>query len=140
MTLLYIPQCRSIDDNTIWHRTAAALPRPAEKIAIVSFVLVFLCGVVLGAVVMSFSGHASLHGTPPLAAGAALSMSVPEWKERLDLTDQQTGQLQSILDDFSHYYDNVLADGNSRIMQILNRGPAAQVRADAAGSQEIELK
>jgi hypothetical protein len=96
----------------------AALPRPNEKIAIVSFVLVFLCGAVLGAVVMSFSGHASLHGTPPLATG--LSMSVTEWKEELDLSEQQTVQLTSILDDFSHYYDNVLADGNSRIMQILN--------------------
>src|ERR1700722_6955083 len=96
----------------------AALPRPAEKIAIVSFVLVFLCGAVLGAVVMSFSGHASLHGAPPLATG--LSMSVTEWKDELDLSDQQTVQLTSVLDDFSHYYDNVLADGNSRIMQILN--------------------
>jgi hypothetical protein len=97
---------------------AAELPRPAEKIAIVSFVLVFLCGAVLGAVVMSFSGHASLHGSAPAAAG--ISMSVPELKQGLNLTDQQTEQLQSILDDFSHYYDNVLADGNSRIMQILN--------------------
>jgi len=97
---------------------AGALPRPNERIAILSFVLVFLCGAVLGAVVMSFSGHAELHGKAPAAAG--LSMSVTEWKTRLDLTDQQTVQLTSILDDFSHYYDNVLADGNSRIMQILN--------------------
>jgi hypothetical protein len=96
----------------------ATLPRPTERIAILSFILVFLCGAVLGAVVMSFSGHASLHGNPPIANG--LSMSVREWKEKLDLSDQQTVQLTSILDDFSHYYDNVLADGNSRIMQILN--------------------
>jgi uncharacterized membrane protein len=96
----------------------AALPRPTEKIAIVSFVLVFLCGAVMGAVVMSFSGHATLHGAAPVATG--LSMSVREWKDQLDLSDQQSVQLTSILDDFSHYYDNVLADGNSRIMQILN--------------------
>ena len=96
----------------------AALPRPAERLAILSFLLVFLCGMVLGAVVMSFSVHAKMHGTPPVAHG--LSMSVPEWKAELDLSDQQTVQLTSILDDFSHYYDNVLADGNSRIMQILN--------------------
>ncbi|MDP9053835.1 MAG: hypothetical protein M3N93_05975 [Acidobacteriota bacterium] len=95
----------------------AALPRPNERIAIVSFVLVFLCGVVLGAVGMSFSGHAHLHGKPPAAAG--LSMSVREWKEQLNLSDQQTVQLTSILDDFSRYYDDVLADGNSRILQIL---------------------
>jgi len=97
---------------------ATSLPRPNEKIAILSFVLVFLCGAVLGAVVMSFNGRVNLHGTPPAATG--LSMSVTEWKEELNLTDQQTVQLTSILDDFSHYYDNVLADGNSRIMQILN--------------------
>jgi uncharacterized membrane protein len=96
----------------------ATLPRPNEKIAIVSFVLVFLCGAVLGAVVMSFSGHANLHGIPPLGTG--FSMSVREWKEQLNLSDQQTVQLTSVLDDFSHYYDNLLADGNSRIMQILN--------------------
>jgi hypothetical protein len=96
----------------------ATLPRPAERMAILSFVLVFLCGAVLGAVVMSFSGHARLHGAAPVANG--LSMSVTEWKQELNLTDQQTVQLTSILDDFSHYYDNVLADGNSRIMQILN--------------------
>jgi hypothetical protein len=100
--------------------TTAALPRPAEKIAIVSFVLVFLCGVVVGAVVMSVSGHAKLHGTPPLAAGLGTPVSIREWKEQLDLSEQQTIQLKSVLDDVFRYYDNVLADGNSRIMEILN--------------------
>ena len=98
-----------------------ALPAPAGRVAIVSFILVFLCGAVLGAVVMSVSGHAGLHdgrGAAPPAAG--FSMSVNDWKRQLDLTDDQTVQLTSILDDFSRYYDNVLADGNSRVMQILN--------------------
>ena len=104
------------------------LPRPNEKVAIVSFVLIFLCGAVAGAVVMSISGHAGLHapvhGTQHQAGG--LSMSVTEWKQQLSLTDEQTGQLTSILDDFAHYYDDVLADGNSRIVQILN--PEQRVR------------
>jgi hypothetical protein len=98
-----------------------ALPAPAGRVAIVSFVLVFLCGAVLGAVIMSVSGHAGLHdahGAPPPAPG--FSMSVNDWKTQLSLTEEQTVQLTSILDDFSRYYDNVLADGNSRIMQILN--------------------
>ena len=47
-------------------------------------------------------------------------MSVTEMKNGLNLTDDQTRQLTSILDDFSHYYDNLLADGNSRILQILD--------------------
>jgi len=47
-------------------------------------------------------------------------MSVTEMKGELNLNDEQTRQLTSILDDFSHYYDNLLADGSSRILQILN--------------------
>ena len=100
----------------------ATLPRPNEKVAIVSFLLVFLCGALLGAVIMSVSGHAGLHApvhgtrTEP----GSLSMSVMEWKQQLDLTEEQTAQITSILDDFSRYYDNVLADGNTRIIQILN--------------------
>lgn len=109
--------------NTV---AAASLPRPAERIAIISFVLVFLCGILLGAVVMSVYGHFDLHGHEPAAAG--LSMSMPELKQRLDLTDQQTEQLQSVLDDFSHYYDDVLSDGNSRIMQILNEEQRTRFR------------
>jgi Spy/CpxP family protein refolding chaperone len=100
---------------------SVALPAPAGRVAILSFVLVFLCGAVLGAVVMSVSGHAGLHDAripPPPAPG--FSMAVNDWKRQLDLTDEQTVQLTSILDDFSRYYDDVLADGNSRVMQILN--------------------
>ena len=115
-----------------------ALPRPVERVAIVSFVLVFLCGAVMGAVVMSVYGH-GLHGGSrdgiaqgtPSATG--LSMSVTEWKRQLDLTPEQTVELTSVLDDFSRYYDNVLADGNSRIMQILNpeqRGKFEQMLRD----------
>lgn len=97
---------------------SVALPAPAGRVAIVSFILVFLCGAVFGAVVMSVSGHGGLHAAQPAASG--FSMSVSDWKKQLDLSEEQTVQLTSILDDFSRYYDNVLADGNSRIMQILN--------------------
>jgi Spy/CpxP family protein refolding chaperone len=101
-------------------QATTALPRPAEKTAIVSLILVFLCGAALGVAVMSVTGHLRLsRGTPPPAA-EGFSMSVADWKQGLDLTPEQTVQLTSILDDFARYYDNVLADGNSRIMQILN--------------------
>jgi hypothetical protein len=101
---------------------ATSLPRPAERVAIISLVLVFLSGMVVGAVGMSFSGHAGLHAKARAASApvSQFSMSVADWKEKLQLTEEQTFQLTSILDDFSHYYNSVLADGNSRIMQILN--------------------
>jgi len=98
--------------------STVTLPRPAERVAIVSFLLVFLCGGVLGAVVMSYWVHPGLHGSAPQTGG--FPMNTREFKEQLDLTDEQTRQLTSILDDFAHYYDNLLADGNSRVMQILN--------------------
>jgi hypothetical protein len=56
----------------------------------------------------------------PAGLSANLSATVQDWKKQLDLTDDQTSEIVSILDDFSQYYDNVLADGNSRIMHVLN--------------------
>jgi hypothetical protein len=96
--------------------STATLPRPAERVAIFSLLLVFLCGSVLGAVVMSYWIHPALHRPGP----NGFTMSTSELEKQLDLSDEQTRQLTSILDDFSHYYDNLLADGNSRIIQILN--------------------
>ena len=98
--------------------STATLPRPAERVAIVSMLLVFLCGALLGAVLMSYREHSGIHGTHP--GSDRMSMSIREWKEQLNLTDEQTRQLTSVLDDFSHYYDNLLSDGNTRIRQILN--------------------
>jgi hypothetical protein len=99
---------------------AATLPRPAERVAIVSLILVFLCGGVCGAVLMSFADHSNLLHGQRAASRAELSSSVADWKAELGLSDQQASELTSILDDFSRYYDHVLADGNTRIMQILN--------------------
>ena len=98
--------------------TAAVLPRPAERTAIVSLVLVFLCGAVAGALIMSVLGHSASRPTRATVPNS-FTMPASEWKTELNLSDDQTRELMSILDDFSHYYDNVLADGNSRIMAIL---------------------
>jgi len=94
---------------------SVTLPRPAERVAIITLILVFLCGAVAGALVMSMT---RIHATQPLSAG--FSMSVAEMKSGLNLTDEQTRQLTSILDDFSRIYDNVMSDGQSRILLILD--------------------
>lgn len=96
--------------------TSVALPRPAERVAIVSMLLVFLCGTLLGAVAMSYWFHPNVHGGP--SGARVMSISMKEFQQ-LNLTEEQTRQLTSVLDDFSHYYDNLLADGNSRVLQIL---------------------
>lgn len=94
------------------------MSRPTERAAVFSLLLVFLCGTVAGAIGMSIARNTAMHGSKPVASG--LSMSVTEWKKELSLTDDQSHELTSILDDFSRYYDNVLSDGNSRILQILD--------------------
>lgn len=99
--------------------STVTLPRPAERAAIFSFVLVFLCGVVAGALVMSLSKNSGLHANPPASSGLSM-FSVTEMKKELKLTDEQTRQVTSVLDDFSTYYDDLLADGYSRIQQILD--------------------
>ena len=62
---------------------------------------------------------AKKHGNPPVSSGLSM-FSVTEMKNELNLTDEQTRQVTSFLDDFSRYYDNLLADGISRIQEILN--------------------
>lgn len=99
--------------------SSVTLPRPAERVALVSLVLVFLCGAVAGALILSLTRNNTIHSPRPAPSNLA-SMSVAEMKTNLNLTEEQTRELTSILDDFSHYYDNLLADGNSRILQILD--------------------
>ena len=57
-------------------------------------------------------------GRPCRRAGFAISAE--EMRKQLDLNVQQVRQLDSILDDFGRYYDNLMADGQTRIRQILN--------------------
>jgi Spy/CpxP family protein refolding chaperone len=94
----------------------ATLPRPAERIAIVSIVLVFLCGAFTGALVMSYIDHDIHHGQRD---GKPTGISMREWKEKLSLSDEQSRQLKSVLDDFATLYDDLSADGKTRVLQIL---------------------
>jgi len=101
--------------------SSVALPRPAERVAIVSLVLVFLCGAVMGALVMGYGEHTGLfHSHKPAISSGGFAISADEMIKQLDLSDQQAHQLNSILDDFGRYYDNLMADGQTRIRQILN--------------------
>jgi len=83
--------------------------------------LVFLAGVLAGAVGMSIGGHGWLH-----RPGAAFwteggkEVSLQRWKKELDLTPEQSLEMTVILDDFGLYYRNVLSDGKARILRILN--------------------
>ena len=83
-----------------------------------TLLLVFLCGAVAGAVAMNLGAHNRLHPLPFWKANAKAEYLKTVQKE-LDLSPEQTAQMESILDDFSKYYQTVLSDGRARIFNIL---------------------
>ncbi len=91
------------------------MPKSSPRMAIIAFSMVFLCGCLSGALAMTFWFHPGIHDSK----ARGMSMSVAEWNAELDLTEEQSRQLKSILDDFARYYENLLADGNTRVLQIL---------------------
>ena len=70
---------------------------------------------------MNLGGHRWMHRQPtPFYTEAGKQISLGKWKKDLDLTPDQTREIESILDDFSTYYRNVVSDGKTRILRILN--------------------
>ena len=82
--------------------------------------LIFLAGVIAGAVAMNLGAHRWLHRSAPFYTEGGKEISLQRWKRDLDLTPEQSQQMTVILDDFAMYYRNVLSDGKSRILRILN--------------------
>jgi hypothetical protein len=83
-------------------------------------VLVFVCGALAGAALMTFGGHAYLRRSPPFWTSAGQQISVEKWQRELSLTPQQAEEMKVILDDFATYYRNVLGTLKNRIDQLLN--------------------
>jgi hypothetical protein len=100
---------------------AGVRPAQSRLACVLPIALVFLAGVIAGAVGMSIGGHEWLH-----RRGAAFwteggkEQSLQRWKKELDLSAEQTQEMTLILDDFGLYYRNVLSDGKARILRILN--------------------
>jgi hypothetical protein len=90
-------------------------PRVACAVALV---LVFLCGAAAGALVMDFGVHRTRIPSFETPAGKALYFE--RMQRELNLTPQQSEQMQSVLNDFWQYYRTVLSDGKQRVESILN--------------------
>jgi hypothetical protein len=84
-----------------------------------TIVLVFLSGVVVGALAMNFGVHKGLHRAA-FWTQPGKEISISRLQKELDLTPAQTEQLKTLLDDFAHYYQAVLANGKGNIYKILN--------------------
>jgi hypothetical protein len=84
-----------------------------------TLVLVFLVGAVVGALAMNVGVHKGLH-RDPFWTDPGKQISLHRLQKELDLTPEQTEQLKTALDDFSRYYQDVLAIGKTSIYKILN--------------------
>ena len=94
--------------------------RQPKVVCVTTLLLVFLSGAMVGAVAMNV-GHRRLHAAAdPVWTSAGKSDYLARVKKDLDLTAEQTEQMETVLDDFSQYYRTVLSDGKARIFQILN--------------------
>ncbi len=82
-----------------------------------TLVLVFLVGAAAGALVMDFKVHRNRIPAFETAAGKALYFD--RMQRELNLTPQQSEQMQSVLNDFWQYYRTVLTDGKQRVESIL---------------------
>src|SRR5215469_541918 len=81
--------------------------------------LVFLCGAAAGALAMNLGVHRALH-QPDFDTPAGKIRFFERMQKELNLTPQQSEQMQSILNDFWQYYRSVLSDSKSRVEQILD--------------------
>jgi hypothetical protein len=98
--------------------TLVAPPKRAKATLCVSFALVYLCGGVTGALLMNLKSHA--HSQVVDHGHFGNKYELEHLQKELELSDEQTRQLSMILDDVAKYYDNVLSDGQTRVMQILD--------------------
>jgi len=92
-----------------------------------SLALIFLCGVVGGAMAMRFAVHGVVHKAETGLPGDEKAIALERMTKELDLTDSQRRELETVLDDFVMYVqtlqaqmDEVRANGKQRILRILN--------------------
>jgi hypothetical protein len=89
-----------------------------KLVAAVSLSLVFLCGGVLGALVMDLGVH-NRQRPPAFETAQGQTMYFERLQKELNLTAAQSDQVKSILGDFWQYYRTVLSECRGRIDQIL---------------------
>jgi Spy/CpxP family protein refolding chaperone len=89
-----------------------------KLVATISLTLVFLCGGVVGALVMDLGVH-NRQRPAAFETVQGQTMYFEHLQKELDLSPAQAEQVKSILGDFWQYYRTVLSECRGRIDQIL---------------------
>lgn len=99
--------------------TLVAPSKSAKTTLCLSLALVFLCGAVSGALIMNMKARARIHDVASHGHFGS-QFEFQHLRKELNLSEEQARQLSMILDDVAKYYDNVLSDGQTRVMQMLD--------------------
>src|SRR5208337_2005391 len=89
-----------------------------KLVATVSLTLVYLCGGVVGALVMDLGVH-NRQRPPAFETAQGQTQYFERLQKELNLTPSQAEQVKSILGDFWQYYRTVLSECRGRIDTIL---------------------
>lgn len=88
---------------------------------------VFLCGMAAGALMVKVTGVAAARPSISTWKETTREMTLARFKKELDLTPEQAREMETILDDYVLYYQNLqgqIADirmqGHERILRILD--------------------
>lgn len=100
--------------------------RSAKATLLLSFALVFICGGVSGAILTKVFTHVTGPSREAVRGHFSNQYELQHLQHELDLNAEQSRQLSMILDDVAKYYDNVLSDGQTRVMQILDEKQRAK--------------
>ena len=101
--------------------TSRPIPRQTSRWACIgTLTLVFLTGVISGAVAMNLGAHKWIHRSAPFYTEGGKEVWLQRWKKDLNLTPEQSQEMTAIVDDFGLYYQNVLREGKARILRVLN--------------------
>ena len=116
------------------------LERPSARsswdpraVCTLALVLVFLAGGAVGALVMDLGIH-NRQRPPAFATPAGRTLSFEKLQKELDLSPEQSRQMESVLNDFWQYYLGVLSDSKSKVEQLLT--PAQKVKFERLLSEQ----
>jgi Spy/CpxP family protein refolding chaperone len=99
-------------------RLAVGTAWSPKLVAAFSLTLVFICGGLVGAVVMDLGIH-NRQRPPAFETPQGQSMYFDRLQKELNLSPAQSDQVKSILGDFWQYYRTVLSECRGRIDTIL---------------------
>ena len=106
--------------TNLLERTATQRGLDPRVACAVVLTLVFLCGAAAGALAMEMGVHSRLH-QPAFDTAAGKALYFDRVQKELNLSPEQSEQMESILNDMWQYYRTVLTDSKARVEQVLTK-------------------